>query len=96
MASGQEQQPKQRASGQGGFVIAKPFGIPVQVSPYWFIIAGVFVVIYATELSGSLKGATTRYLVAAAFVILLYVSVLAHELSHAVVAPCRLPESSLA
>ncbi len=86
MASGQEEQPKQRGSRQGGFVVAKPFGIPVHVSPYWFIIAGVFIVIYANELSGSLQGATTRYLVAAAFVVLLYVSVLIHELSHSVVA----------
>ena len=66
--------------------MAKPFGIPVHVSPYWFIIAGVFIVIYANELSGSLQGTTTRYLVAAAFVVLLYVSVLFHELSHSVVA----------
>jgi Zn-dependent protease len=86
VASGQEEQAKQRGSRQGGFVVAKPFGIPVHVSPYWFIIAGVFIVIYANELSGSLQGATTRYVVAAAFVILLYVSVLIHELSHSVVA----------
>jgi Zn-dependent protease/CBS domain-containing protein len=86
VASGQEEQPKQRGSRQGGFVVAKPFGIPVHVSPYWFIIAGVFIVIYANELSGRLQGTTTRYLVAAAFVILLYASVLVHELSHSVVA----------
>ena len=66
--------------------MARPFGIPVHVSPYWFIIAGVFIVIYANELSGRLQGTTTRYLVAAAFVVLLYVSVLVHELSHSVVA----------
>jgi Zn-dependent protease/CBS domain-containing protein len=86
VASGQEEQPKQRGSRSGGFVVAKPFGIPVYVSPYWFIIAGVFIVIYANELSGRLQGTSTRYLVAAAFVILLYVSVLIHELSHSVVA----------
>jgi Zn-dependent protease/CBS domain-containing protein len=86
VASGQEEQPKQRGSRQSGFVVAKPFGIPVHVSPYWFIIAGVFIVIYANELSGSLQGTTTRYLVAAAFVVLLYVSVLVHELSHSLVA----------
>jgi Zn-dependent protease len=58
----------------------------VIVSPYWFIIAGVFIIIYASELSGRLQGTTTRYLVAAGFVILLYVSVLVHELSHSLVA----------
>ena len=83
MAGGQEEQPDKRA--QPGIVIARPFGIPVIVSPYWFVIAGVFIVIYANDLSTTLQG-TTRYFVAAAFVILLYLSVLVHELSHSVVA----------
>jgi len=65
--------------------VARPFGIPVYVSPYWFIIAGVFIVIYANDLSTTLSG-SMRYVVAAAFVVLLYVSVLVHELSHSVVA----------
>jgi Zn-dependent protease/CBS domain-containing protein len=69
----------------GGIVVARPFGIPVYVSPYWFIIAGVFIVIYANELSGAISG-NTRYIVAAAFVVLLYLSVLVHELSHSIVA----------
>ena len=66
-------------------MVARPFGIPVYVSPYWFIIAGVFIVIYANDLSSTLSG-SARYLVAAAFVVLLYLSVLVHELSHSVVA----------
>ena len=88
MASGQEEQPDRREQsnrGQHGIVVARPFGIPVYVSPYWFIIAGVFIVIYANDLSASLSGGM-RYVVAAAFVVLLYVSVLVHELSHSVVA----------
>jgi Zn-dependent protease len=88
VASGQEEQPERREQsnrGQHGIVVARPFGIPVYVSPYWFIIAGVFIVIYANDLSSSLSG-STRYVVAAAFVVLLYVSVLVHELSHSVVA----------
>ena len=88
MASGQEEQPDRREQsngGQHGIVVARPFGIPVYVSPYWFIIAGVFIVIYATDLSSALSG-STRYVVAAAFVVLLYLSVLVHELSHSVVA----------
>ena len=83
MASGQEEQPEKR--GQAGIVIARPFGIPVYVSPYWFIIAAVFIVIYANDLSYALHG-STRFLVAAAFVVLLYLSVLVHELSHSIVA----------
>jgi Zn-dependent protease/CBS domain-containing protein len=60
-------------------------GIPVYVSPYWFIIAGVFIIIYANELGATLHG-PVRYVVAATFVILLYLSVLVHELSHSIVA----------
>jgi Zn-dependent protease len=86
VASGQEEQQRERrGSLQHGFVVARPFGIPVHVSPYWFIIAGVFIVIYANDLSTALSG-DMRYVVAAAFVVLLYVSVLVHELSHSVVA----------
>ncbi|HEY1822572.1 MAG TPA: site-2 protease family protein [Trebonia sp.] len=83
MASGQEEQSDRR--GQHGFVVARPFGIPVYVSPYWFIIAGVFSLIYANDLSSELSG-NIRYVVAVAFVVLLYLSVLVHELSHSVVA----------
>jgi Zn-dependent protease len=65
--------------------IARPFGIPVYISPYWFLIAGLFIVLYAH--SSALTGSSTiRYVVAAAFVVLLYVSVLLHELSHSLVA----------
>lgn len=66
-------------------MIGRPFGIPVQVSPYWFLIAAVFVVIYARDLAGALRGGTA-ILVAIVFVVLLYLSVLVHELSHSVVA----------
>ena len=85
VASGQEEQSDRRGPQQHGFVVARLFGIPVYVSPYWFIIAGVFIIIYANDLSASLSG-DMRYVVAAAFVVLLYVSVLVHELSHSVVA----------
>ena len=71
--------------------IARPFGIPVYVSPYWFVIAGFFVFVYGRGLGDSVPG-NLRYVVAAAFVILLYASVLVHELSHSVVARAfRLP-----
>ncbi len=68
-----------------GLVIGRPFGIPVIISPYWFVIAGVFIFIYAHDLASTLHG-STRYVVAAAFVVLLYLSVLVHELSHSLVA----------
>ena len=77
--------PPQRREAGHGIVIARPFGIPVYISPYWFLIAGVFILIYANQLASTLHG-STRFIVAAAFVVLLYVSVLVHELSHSLVA----------
>ena len=79
-----EKPPHRRETGPG-IVIARPFGIPVFISPYWFVIAGVFILIYANDLAATLHG-STRFIVAAAFVVLLYVSVLIHELSHSLVA----------
>ena len=67
-------------------MIARPFGIPVYISPYWFVVAALLVVVYADSLTNQFTPARDRYIVAAAFVILLYVSVLIHELSHCVVA----------
>jgi Zn-dependent protease/CBS domain-containing protein len=92
VATGEEGQPARSGPSsddppdrwQRGIVVARPFGIPVFVSPYWFVIAGLFVILYANELSALSTG--LRYAVAAAFVILLYLSVLVHELSHSVVA----------
>ena len=79
-----EKPPQRRESGPG-IIIARPFGIPVYISPYWFVIAGVFIFVYANDLASTFHGAT-RFVVAAAFVVLLYLSVLVHELSHSVVA----------
>jgi Zn-dependent protease/CBS domain-containing protein len=85
VASGQEEQQNRRGSLQHGFVVARPFGIPVHVSPYWFVIAGVFILYYANSMSTA-SSRDMRYGEAAAFVVLLYVSVLLHELAHSVVA----------
>jgi Zn-dependent protease/CBS domain-containing protein len=80
-----QKQPQRREAGPG-IVLGRPFGIPVYISPYWFVIAGVFTFTYARyDLAPTLHG-PTRYVIAAAFVVLLYVSVLVHELSHSVVA----------
>ena len=85
-SSGDEDQDSRPARPPGsGIVVARPFGIPVFISPYWFIIAGVFIVIYANDLAYTLHG-PIRYVVAATFVVLLYLSVLVHELSHSMVA----------
>jgi Zn-dependent protease/CBS domain-containing protein len=79
-----QKQPQRRDAGPG-IVLARPFGIPVYISPYWFVIAGVFIFVDANNLASTFHGAT-RFVVAAAFVVLLYLSVLVHELSHCVVA----------
>jgi Zn-dependent protease len=77
-----------RSDARLGIIIARPFGIPVFISPYWFVVAAVLVVLYSSSdtLPGSVHGSVQRYLVAVAFVILLYLSVLIHELSHSLVA----------
>src|ERR1019366_901136 len=69
-----------------GLVVARPFGVPVYVSPYWFIVAALLVLVYAETLDHAVHPANLRYLVAASFVLLLYLSVLVHELSHCAVA----------
>jgi Zn-dependent protease/CBS domain-containing protein len=71
--------------GSSGIVIARPFGIPVHISPYWIVIAAVYVIWYASIFGGSVSGGA-KYLLAVACVILLYLSVLVHELSHSLVA----------
>ena len=68
-----------------GLVVARPFGIPVYISPYWLIFAVVLVIMYAYGPEANLSSGS-RYLVSAAFVLLLYASVLVHELAHCVVA----------
>jgi Zn-dependent protease/CBS domain-containing protein len=86
--SGQPGQQNQLArTSRAGIVVGRPFGIPVIVSPYWFVIAGVFIVWYANSLdfSDSVHG-NIRFVVAAGFFVLLYLSLLVHELAHSVVA----------
>jgi Zn-dependent protease len=78
----------QRQDARLGIIIARPFGIPVFISPWWFVVAAVLVVVYSNSgaLPGTVRGEVPRYLVAVAFVVLLYLSVLVHELSHSLVA----------
>jgi Zn-dependent protease len=69
-----------------GLVVTRPFGIPVYISPYWLVFAVVLVVVYANSIETNVAGTVSKYIVAAAFVLLLYASVLVHELAHCVVA----------
>jgi Zn-dependent protease len=83
---GDPPQQRPRRDGRYGVVIARPFGVPVYVSPYWFLVAALVVVFYADNLPDSIGATGVKYAVAAAFVVLLWASVLIHELSHCVVA----------
>jgi Zn-dependent protease len=81
-----DQRDRQGRRGNSGIVIARPFGIPVYISPYWIVIAAVYVVLYANNFSTVLGNGAGKYVIATVFVILLYLSVLVHELSHSLVA----------
>lgn len=72
--------------GGSGLFVGRPFGVPVHVGPSWFLIAAVITVVFAPDVGSALGLGWTRYLVSFVFAVLLYASVLAHELSHSVVA----------
>ena len=66
--------------------IARPFGIPVFISPYWFVIAGLFVFIYANDLAGRPCTARSASWSPPPSSCCSTLSVLVHELSHSLVA----------
>lgn len=80
-----EQSPQQEFS---GLRMGRPFGIPVYVSWTWFIIAAFITWMYGERVRGTLPelDAPAAYAVAFVFAVLLYVSVLLHELAHSVLA----------
>jgi Zn-dependent protease len=65
--------------------MGRPFGIPVYVSPTWSIVAIVITVMFEPT-AVRLVDRPFSYVVAFAYAVLLYASVLVHELSHSVVA----------
>jgi Zn-dependent protease len=75
-----------RRDARYGIVVARLFGVPVYISPYWFLVAAFVVIFYAGNLPYWIHPTWIRYAVSAAFVVLLWGSVLVHELSHCVVA----------
>lgn len=76
-----------RTSSDGRIVIARPFGVPVDVTPTWFLVAGLITYAFAPTVERAVPGlGDWRYAVSLAFALLLYLSVLIHELSHTVVA----------
>ncbi|MGZ4609934.1 MAG: site-2 protease family protein [Actinomycetes bacterium] len=71
----------------GGLLIGRPFGVPVFVTPTWLLVAALITVGFASSVEAQVPGiGQWKYAVSLGFAVLLYVSVLIHELSHTVVA----------
>jgi Zn-dependent protease len=77
--------PDPNRSTGGGIQMGAPFGIPIVVSPTWFLIAAFITYYFGQEISDDAFG-NWRYAIAFGFAVLLYLSVLLHELAHSVVA----------
>lgn len=76
-----------RRASDGRIVIARIFGVPVDVTPTWFLVAGLITYGFAPTVDRAVPGlGDWRYAVSLAFALLLYLSVLVHELSHTLVA----------
>jgi Zn-dependent protease len=68
-------------------LIGRPFGVPVYVTPTWFLVAALITFGFAGTVERRIAGiGDWKYGVSLAFAVLLYLSVLIHELSHTVVA----------
>ncbi|MFE0465295.1 site-2 protease family protein [Kitasatospora sp. NPDC058965] len=91
-ASGQQPTPPGRAPKEperpgGGILMGRPFGVPIYVTPTWFLIAALITWLFGNQLDGVLPElGYTRYLVAFSFAVAFYASVLVHELAHTLVA----------
>jgi len=71
---------------RGALRIGRPFGIPVYVTPSWAVVAALITLLYQPVVDGVLRLGAASYLVALLFAVLLYASVLVHELAHCVAA----------
>ncbi|MFD6986513.1 site-2 protease family protein, partial [Streptomyces sp. NPDC059956] len=76
-----------RSGPGGGLLMGRPFGVPVYVSPSWFLVAALITWVFGDQLDRILPDlGTLRYLVALFFAVAFYASVLVHELAHTVAA----------
>ncbi|OOC04742.1 M50 family metallopeptidase [Amycolatopsis azurea] len=86
--TGEQGPPRRGVAPEGGLLLFRVSGIPVLLAPSWWIGSLIIVVLYTPLVGRLLPGATTltSWLLAAAFAVLLGLSVLAHELGHCLVA----------
>lgn len=77
--------PTPEAAVRGGVRVGRVLGVPVLVSPTWLLFAAFVVLTYGPALTDRF-GTTRAYVGAAAFAVLLLLSVLLHEIGHCVVA----------
>jgi Zn-dependent protease len=67
--------------------LARVFGIRIGAGISWFVALGLFVILFTSPIHKALGGSdTTAYLVAVAIVVSFFVSVIMHELGHALAA----------
>ncbi|HLL35394.1 MAG TPA: site-2 protease family protein [Streptomyces sp.] len=77
----------QRPEPGGGLLMGRPFGVPVYVTPSWFLVAALITWVFGGQLDHMLPElGGARYLVALFFAVAFYASVLVHELAHTVAA----------
>jgi Zn-dependent protease len=79
------EQAGERRERRQGLLMGRFFGIPIYVSPSWFLVALIITVTFEPT-ARSVADQPVSYLVALTYAVLLYASVLVHELSHSVVA----------
>ncbi|GAA2803307.1 site-2 protease family protein [Kitasatospora sp. CM 4170] len=79
--------PPEEPERRGGILMGRPFGVPIYVTPSWFVIAALITWVFGGQLDRVLPElGATRYLVAFSFAVAFYGSVLVHELAHTLVA----------
>jgi Zn-dependent protease len=73
--------------GGGSIQIARLFGIRIGASPSWFVVLFVLIYLLSDYFEGAIGGTSTEgYLLAVAAALLLFTSIILHELGHAIVA----------
>ncbi|MFF1788143.1 site-2 protease family protein [Kitasatospora sp. NPDC058243] len=82
--AGRPPRPPERGS---GLLVGRPFGVPIYVTPSWFVIAALITWVFGGQLGDVLPDlGAARYLLAFFFAVAFYASVLVHELAHTLVA----------